>query len=162
MELLHSLLGLYKNNIDAYQMAARVIVLFFISLLLLRIAGLRTLGKQSSFDTFTLLMLGSIMGRAVVTDQSFGGSILASFVLVILHRLLAWITFRSKKAGALIKGRNILLVRNGKRQQENLSATHITEEDILEALRKDVSVASLDKIKEVYLERSGDISFIKE
>ena len=81
---------------------------------------------------------------------------------MLLHRAIAWITFKSKKARAIIKGENILLLKGGVKQKENLSKVNITEEDILEALRHDVNVTSLDKIKEVHLERSGEISIIKE
>jgi uncharacterized membrane protein YcaP (DUF421 family) len=143
-------------------MIFRAIIVFFTTLIFIRIAGIRTLGKQSSFDTLTSLMLGAIMGRAVVTEQSFFGSILATLVLMLLHRLVAWVTFKSRKAGAIIKGCDILLMRGGEKQQKNLAATHITEEDIMEVLRRDLNTTSLDKIKEVYLERSGNISFIKE
>src|SRR5438046_4625299 len=100
MELLNDLLGLDAEKLEAYQMIFRAIIVFFTTLIFIRIAGIRTLGKQSSFDTLTSLMLGAIMGRAVVTEQSFFGSILATLVLMLLHRLVAWVTFKSKKAGA--------------------------------------------------------------
>lgn len=52
-------------------------------------------------------------------------------------------------------------MKDGKKQSKNLKKVNITEEDILEALRHDVNLVSLANIKEVYLERSGDISIIK-
>jgi uncharacterized membrane protein YcaP (DUF421 family) len=162
MEFFDRILGLHAEKVEAYQMAARAIIIFFTSLIFLRIAGIRTLGRQSAFDTLTSLMLGAIMGRAVVTNQSFFGSILATLVLMLLHRLMAWIAFRSKKAGAIIKGKPLLLIKDGKKQQKNLARSHITEDDISEALRRDVNSTSFDEIKEVYLERSGEISIIKQ
>jgi uncharacterized membrane protein YcaP (DUF421 family) len=81
---------------------------------------------------------------------------------MLLHRLTAWITFRSKRAGSLFKGREVLLMKDGKKLAGNLSKTLITQDDILEALRRDANTASPDKIKEVYLERSGDISIVTE
>jgi len=161
METLNDILGLDTEKLLAFQMTARAIVIFFISLILIRIAGLRTLGKQTAFDVLTSLMLGAIMGRAIVTNQSFFGSILAALVLMLLHRLMAWLTFRSKKIGAIIKGESLLLMKDGKKQKNNLSRSHITDEDILEALRHDVNINSLDKVIEVHLERSGEISIVK-
>jgi uncharacterized membrane protein YcaP (DUF421 family) len=162
MEFFNDVLGLEVEKLQPYQMTARAVVVFFTSLILLRIAGIRTLGKQSAFDTLTSLMLGAIMGRAVVTDQSFFGSILAALVLMLLHRLTAWIAYRSKITGAIIKGESLLLMRDGNWERKNLSRSHVTEEDIMEALRHDINITSLDKIREVYLERSGEISIIKE
>jgi uncharacterized membrane protein YcaP (DUF421 family) len=163
MESLENMIGLCSDELKtALQMAAKALVIFLISLILIRVAGIRTLGKQTAFDQLTVLMLGAIMGRAIVTTQSFFGSIIAALVLVLLHRLMAIITFRSKRIGSIIKGKQILLFKEGKKQEENLKKTHITEEDILEALRQNTNAASLEKIKEVYLERSGEISLIKE
>src|SRR5688572_22575416 len=162
MEFIENILGLHAERLTAYQMAARAFTVFFISLLLIRVAGIRTLGKHSAFDTITALMLGAIMGRAIVTNQPFFESMLAALVLMLLHRLIAWITYKSKVAGSILKGTNILLLKEGKKQVANMAQTHITEEDILEALRRDTHIDSLDKIKEVYLERSGDISIVKD
>jgi len=163
MEILDTLFGLTSEKLSGYQMVARAGMMFVTSLILIRIGGIRTLGKQSAFDTLTLLMLSSIIGRAIVAaDQPFFGTMLAAFILMLLHRSTAWITFRNKKAGKLIKGTSLLLLKNGQRQEKNLSRSLITEEDILEALRRDINITSLDKIKEVYLERSGEISIIKE
>jgi uncharacterized membrane protein YcaP (DUF421 family) len=128
MGQLDNLPGLHAEKLEAYQMAVRAVIIFFTALILIRIAGIRTLGKQSAFDTLTSLMLGAIMGRAIVTDQSFFGSILATLVLMLLHRMVAWLTFKSKKMGSILKGRNILLMRDGERHQKNLAHTHITEE----------------------------------
>jgi uncharacterized membrane protein YcaP (DUF421 family) len=163
MEVIENLFGLDEHKLETYQMIARAFVIFFVALLLIRVSGIRTLGKQSAFDNLTALILGAIMGRAIVSaEQPFFGSILATLVIMVLHRVVAWITYRSKKMGIILKGRELLLIKNGEPNKKNMKQTHITREDILETLRKDVNVPSLDTIKEVYLERSGEISFIKK
>lgn len=163
MEVIENLFGLDEHKLETYQMIARAFVIFFVALLLIRVSGIRTLGKQSAFDNLTALILGAIMGRAIVSaEQPFFGSILATLVIMVLHRVVAWITYRSKKMGVILKGRELLLIKNGEPNKKNMKQTHITREDILETLRKDVNVPSLDTIKEVYLERSGEISFIKK
>lgn len=162
MEYLNELLGLQAEKLEAHQMCIRAVVIFSVSLFIIRISAIRVFGKFSAFDHLTMLMLGAIMGRAVVTTQSLPGTILTLFIIMLLHRFIAWLTYRSRRAGALLKGKQMLLIKNGKKYQKNLNSTHITEADILEALRRDLHITSLDKIKEVYLERSGDISIIRE
>ena len=162
MHFFDQFVGLHSEWLEPYQMAARALVVFALSLLLIRIAGIRTLGKQSAFDIITSMMLGAILGRSVVANQSFFGSILAALVIMLLHRLTAWITFRSKKAEAIIKGKNLILMKNGKKNQKNLRRAHITEEDIQEAMRHQTNSTAPEKIIEVHLERSGDISIINE
>ena len=102
------------------------------------------------------------MARAIVTNQPFFESMFAALVLVLLHRVIAWITFKSRIMGRILKGKNILLMKDGEKQEMNMAISHITEADILETLRKDTNQNSLDNIKEVYLERSGEISIIKK
>ena len=160
MELINNILGLDVEKLEPYQMASRAVVIFFISLILVRIGGIRTFGKQSIFDTLSTLMLGAILGRCIVADQSFFGSILATLILMLLHRLIALLTYKSKKLGKIFKGENIILMKNGKMLKENLARSQITENDIMDALRREMQINSLDRIKEVHLERSGDISFI--
>jgi uncharacterized membrane protein YcaP (DUF421 family) len=120
------------------------------------------LGKQSSFDTLTALMLGAILGRAAITERSFFGCLLAALILVLLHRFVAWITFKSKRIGKYLKGENVLLMKDGVRNEKNFSDQHITEEDIYEALREKLHTGSLDEVKEIHMERSGNLSLVKK
>lgn len=162
MKFADEMLGLHAAELQPHQMCVRAVVIFSVSLFIIRISAIRVFGKFSAFDNITMLMLGAIMGRSVVTTQSLAGTVLALLVIMLLHRFISWLTFRNRKAGALLKGKQLILIKDGKKQQKNLNRTHITEADIMEALRRDLHKTSLEKIKEVYLERSGDISIIRE
>ncbi|HEX2750279.1 MAG TPA: hypothetical protein VHM91_19895 [Verrucomicrobiales bacterium] len=59
-------LGLNSATLSPAQMAARAALAFVFSLVFIRVAGIRTLGKQSAFDALTALILGSVIGRAIV------------------------------------------------------------------------------------------------
>lgn len=156
------LLGLHTDKLNEMQMCARAVIVFTASLLYIRMAGIRTLGRQSALDILSLLMLGAIMGRAVVSEQSFFGSLLAALVIVLLHRLVAWVSFRSKKAGKVLKGEALLLMKDGQKNEQHLRHGHITDEDMEEAMRHNANVNSLSDVKEIYLERSGEISIVKK
>jgi uncharacterized membrane protein YcaP (DUF421 family) len=161
MEFINEVFGAKAGGLTTGQMIARGIVIFFITLAFIRISGVRTLGKKTAFDYLTALILGAIMGRAVVTiEQPFLPSIVASLVIMLLHRGVAWVTYLSKRAGKVLKGEPMLLIKDGKKNKANLIKADITEEDIIEALRLKMNMDSLDKVKEVYLERSGEISFV--
>jgi uncharacterized membrane protein YcaP (DUF421 family) len=162
MEFIENLVGLNVEKLETIQMIIRAIIVFFISLLFVRISGIRVFGRQAAFDQLTALMLGAVMGRVIVSaDQPFFGTIIAAFVIMVLHRLVAYITFLSKKTGTLLKGSELVLIKDGKMQYDNMKRATITKEDITEALRQDLNTDTLDQIKTAYLERSGEISFIK-
>ena len=161
IENLNYLLGFDTNNVAPHQMAARAAVVFFLALAYVRTGGLRMLGRQSAYDSLTALMLGAILGRAVVSQDSFLGTLLAALVIMILHRLVAWITFKSSWAGSVLKGKSIVLFQNNKPLSENLSRVHITENDLQEAVRKNLNMDDMSRVKEIYMDRSGELSVIK-
>ena len=153
--------GLHTESLNMCQMLLRGLVVFAVGLLMIRIAGLRTLGKQTAFDQLTLLVVGSILGRSVVTGKNFFGALAAVFLIVLLQRFLAWITYRSKTMGKIFKGQPLVLISYGQKQEDNMSKSLITDEDLKEALHLSMNTDKTDKVREAYLERSGQISFIK-
>jgi uncharacterized membrane protein YcaP (DUF421 family) len=162
MDWLKELLGTHAEDLGPHQMAARAVIMFAVSLVLIRISSLRLLGKQTAFDHLTVLMLGAMLGRAIVVAQSMTGSILAASVIILLHRVSAWLTFKSRFAGSLMKGRALQLIKDQEYVENNLSKAHITKNDIEEALRTELNSTDISKIKEAWLERSGKISIIEK
>ena len=87
MDWLTNILALNENDLKSYQMVARAIIMFFSGLTLLRMSVIRMLGKQSAFDHLTVLVLGAIMGRGIVTNQSLGGTLLAALTIIFTSSL---------------------------------------------------------------------------
>lgn len=162
IEYLNYLLGFDTSTVEPHQMAARAALVFFLALAYVRTGGLRMLGRQSAYDSLTALMLGAILGKAVVSQESFLGTLLAALVIMILHRLVAWITFKSSRAGSILKGKSIILYKNNKPVFENLNRVHITERDLQEAVRKNLNMDDMKHVKEIYMDRSGELSVIKK
>lgn len=160
-QYLNYMLGFDDTNLEPHQMAARAAVVFFLALIYVRTGGLRMLGRQSAYDSLTALMLGAILGKAVVSQDSFLGTLLAALVIMILHRLVAWITFKSSWAGSVLKGKSILLFENNKPHFENLCRVHITENDLQETVRKNLNMDDMSLVKEIYMDRSGELSVIR-
>src|SRR4051812_18125565 len=113
MDFIKELFGTDATRLTAAHMASRAVFVFVISFFYMRIAGLRTFGKKSIFDQTTLLTIGAIMGRSIVSDSPFFPSLLAALILVILHRIVAYISFQSKPARIVISGRPIKIIENG-------------------------------------------------
>src|ERR1700761_6841838 len=92
------------KDLDSLQMMARAVLSFFLTLVLIRVAGIRTFGKKTPFDNVVVVMLGSIFSRVVVGASPFVPTALACLVFVLTHRFLAWISLYNDRIGALIKG----------------------------------------------------------
>ena len=159
--LLYKIFGEGKD-LDTQQMCSRAFVVFFISLILIRISGRRTFGKKSAFDNTLAIILGAILSRAVVGASPFVPTVVCSLLLVLLHRSLAWLSIKSNMVSRLIKGGEIPLYRNGKLDEENLRKSLLSENDLLSDVRLKGNVKSLDDISEIYMETSGELSIIKK
>jgi uncharacterized membrane protein YcaP (DUF421 family) len=159
---INDLLGLDAERLNWYQMMMRATIVFMLALIYVRIAGLRTFGKMSSFDQITSLIFGAIMGRAIVSDQPFFESMAAALLIMLLHRTAAYLTFRSSKAGKLIKGEMLLLYKDGAMIRQNLQRVHVSERDIMEALYLKLNTKDLNEVSEIYMGRSGEICLIRK
>lgn len=160
-QALETLIG-HGRDLNSLQMICRAIISFFITLLFLRIAGVRTFGKRSAFDNVIIIMLGSILSRIVVGASPMIPTILACLVFVVIHSMLGWLGYYNDRIGRMIKGEASLLFSNGMEHEKNMKRTQVSRKDLLEAVRKELHQVDFEQVKEIYLERSGDLSVIKK
>ena len=81
---------------------------------------------------------------------------LAAFV----HQTLGWLTFRSHRLGALLKGEPDVVIRDGQIVGPCLQHHFLSRRDLEQALRLSGHVDSPDGIREARVERNGEISVI--
>ena len=161
MEILSYFFGEGKD-LNIYQMCLRAIVIFFITLFLIRVSGRRSFGMRSPFDNIIVILLGAILSRAIVGASAFLPTILAAFVIVFMHRIFAWLAMSYPRFGNIIKGNKIILYEDGRLIEENMKKALLSKNDIDESLRKTLNIDSFKNIKCAYMECNGEISFIKK
>lgn len=158
-----TVLGLDVEGPTWWQMSIRAVIVFIIALIIVRFGNHRIFGKNTAFDIVLGIIYGSVLSRAITGNSPFFPTIVAALVLILLHRLLAVIAFRTGFGfGNWIKGKPSILIKEGEIQWDALKKNSITENDLIEAVRKSGSEGDLNKINTAYLERSGDISIIKK
>jgi len=150
----------HGSELGALPMSVRALAMFTIMLVLVRIGGVRLFSHRSSFDNVVAIVLGAVAARGIVGASDFGATVAASAVLVVLHRIVGWITVRSERLDVLIKGRRVPLYRDGRIETANLQKVTISESDMLESVRLEMQQRSLDGVEEAALERNGRISFV--
>ena len=152
--------GLESKELGVWQMGLRAIVVYVVTVIMVRLGKKRFLGRATAFDVILGIMLGSIVSRAVTGNAPMLPALLASAVLVLMHFVFSGMALRWHGFGSLIKGNPRLIVRDGAIDERNLRKAHMTEHDLHEDLRSK-SVARLDQVAEARLERSGQMSVIK-
>jgi len=160
-EILIKIFGEGKD-LDVLQMSCRGIVIFFISLVLIRVSGRRSFGLRTPLDNIITISLGAILSRAVVGASPFLPVVVTCFAVVALHRLFGWLIVKSRKFSNIVEGEKILLFENGAFIKENQERALVCEEDIMQGIRKSASTDNLDHIDKVYIERNGEISALKK
>jgi uncharacterized membrane protein YcaP (DUF421 family) len=154
-------LGVEPKELTFLQISLRGIIVFVATLAMVRVSSKRSLAEKTAFDATLLVIIASVLARAINGSASFLPTLGAGFVLVLLHRFLALTAYYWHGFGILIKGKPAVLVENGKFQRKNMRINHISEHDLEEDMRLDAATEDLSQIKVARVERSGDISFIK-
>ena len=151
-----------RQDITPFELAARALAMFGILWLLVRVTGMRPFGKGSSIDSIIIILLGSVLSKGVVGSTPFWSTVAGGVALMAAHKLLAWAAYRWRTVGKVVKGREMILYRDGRFFESHMEREGISQNDILEQLRIKTNFGSLDFISEVYFERNGELSFVKK
>jgi uncharacterized membrane protein YcaP (DUF421 family) len=154
-------LGAEPKNLTFLQLSFRGIIVLAATLLMVRLSSKRSLAEKTAFDAVLLVILASMLSRAINGTAPFFATLGGGFVLVLLHRALGLAAYHSHSLGCLIKGRPAVILQNGKLDHEIMRRNQISEHDLEEDMRLDAQTDDLSKIKVARVERSGDISFLK-
>ena len=158
------LLGL---NVDATdlafgQMALRGVVVFFFAILLVRLGARRLIAHGAGFDIVVAVVLGSVLSRAINGQAAFFPTLGASALLVGLHHLVATLAFHWHWLSQGVKGRPLVLVRDGVVDRRQMGRSKITDDDLEENLRLHGNISDIAEVAEARLERNGAVSVLKK
>lgn len=139
----------------------RGVVMYFFLLIVIRIAGKRTLAEITAFDLILLLIISESTQQALVgNDFSLTNAFILIITLVSIDIALSILKQRSWRFDKWIEGTPVVIMKDGVVLREVLRKSRIDETDILEAARKLRGLERLDQIKFAILEKDGGITII--
>jgi uncharacterized membrane protein YcaP (DUF421 family) len=150
------------NELTLLHISLRSLLIFMIGLSLVRIGDRRSLSEKTAFDAIFIVLIGSMLSRAINGTAPFFTTIGAGIVLMLIHRACAFGACRSHAFGKLLKGVPVTLVRNGRIDLAEMRRSLVSKHDLEEDLRLEAKTEDITTIASARLERSGDISFIKQ
>jgi hypothetical protein len=159
-----TLLGLSvePKDLTFVQISLRGIIVFLATLAMIRLGHKRSLSHKTPFDAVLLVILASVLSRAINGSAAFFSTIGGGLVLVLLHRAFAHLAYYSHGFGILVKGKPDTIVRDGQCDFQMMRRNHVSPHDLEEDMRLDAHIDDLSKVRLARVERSGDISFIKK
>lgn len=152
------ILGL--SELFDYGLYLRGVVITLYAIILFRANSARLFGNHSPLDFIIYIILGAILGEAIVNNIPLLPSMIVCALIIGVHRFLSYLSYKKHWIGKYVKGEKILIVKDGKYIEKNIRCCQITPHDILQALRLQHGMEKISSIKKATLERGGQISFI--
>ncbi len=156
------LLGPEASKANPGQAMLRAVLVYGFAVLLVRLGNKRFLGRNSGIDILLSVILGSVLSRGVNGTSPLRSTLAACAALVGLHWVFAALAYRSKLLGKLVKGEPSVLVDDGQPRSQTMRQSHISEDDLQEAIRIQGKLEEVAKVKKARLERNGEISVIEK
>ena len=149
------------TELTLLQLCLRGFIIFVLGLAMVRVGDRRSLAEKTGFDTVFLIFIGAVLARAINGSAPFVNTLGCAFFLMVVHRIFAFIAFRSHGFGKLIKGNPVRLMTDGEFDWKAMKRHLVSKHDLEEDLRLSAKIQDLSLIHAARLERSGDISFIR-
>lgn len=153
-------LGLNAADLHFWQLLLRAFIVFFATLIMIRIAGGRFLAGRNSFDMAMGFIMASMLSRAINGNTAFWGTLGTGFFVAALYRALTYCASKSHMFGNWIKGKSKCLIKDGKIDLKAMSQNNLSRHDLQEDLRLNGAVNDASEVKLAYLERNGQISVV--
>ncbi|MHA8066493.1 DUF421 domain-containing protein [Aquirufa sp. ROCK2-A2] len=144
-----------------------IIALKSIAVYVFIVAAIRVFGKKefaqlSVVDVvFILLISNSVQNAMVGSDSSLIGGLVAAFALFLMNFLLKKFTQNNSALKALVEGEPILLVYEGRLNQEGLVKAQISMDELNAAIREH-GVDDISHVNLSILETDGNISVLSD
>lgn len=139
----------------------RAFIVYIVLLIILRVAGSRTMAEITTFDFVLVLVISEAVQQALIdNDNSMINAFLLVITLVGMNIVMSLVKQRSPRLERILDGTSLLLVEKGKLHADRLEKERVDEADVLEAARELQGVSTLEQIDYAVLEKNGHVTVI--
>lgn len=138
----------------------RTILLYGILLFSVRLMGKRQIGQLQAGE-FVAALLISELAAIPMTDPDIplAYGVMPLMIVASAEVITAFLSRRSKSVRRVLDGKPIVLMKDGRFIKKNMEDARVAEEEV-EAQARLKGYETLDRVKTVTLEQSGDMSVI--
>lgn len=140
----------------------RTVLLYIVILLAVRLMGKRQISELQTSELVVTLLISDI---AAIPMQDTGQPLASGFipiaVLVMCEIAISVFMLKSGKFRRLVCGKPVIIIENGKIQQQEMSRLRLSIEDLFEELREK-DVFSINDVAWAIMETNGKLSIIKK
>lgn len=143
---------------DLVVLLVAAVSIYLVVIAYIRIAGLRSMSKMSSFDFIMTVAAGAIVGSTAMTSGTLAEGAAALAVLFGLQIAIAF-GRRHLRFGQVVDNTPLLLMNGAEIIEDHLDRARMTQAELHGKLRE-ANVLNYDQVKAVVLETTGDVSVI--
>ena len=140
----------------------RVIILYILVLIVMRLMGKREIGQLQPFELAIAIMIADL-ASVPMSDNGIPltNGIIPILALLLLHVLISIINLKSIKLRAIISGKPRILIYRGKIDEKALKKERITINELQERLRNN-NIVNIGDVEYAILETSGQITVVQK
>lgn len=129
---------------------------------LVRVVGLRSFSKMTSFDFVATIATGSLIAQA--GTRSDWGEFLQALAAITGVFLVQWLLAKARQRSEMLRqvivNQPVLLMEGGRFLEDALKETRVSRSNLMEKLRS-AGVSDLEQVRAAVLETTGEISVIR-
>ena len=123
-----------------------------------RLAGLRSFSKMSSFDFTVTVAFGSLLAAVSISSSSLAVGVVAAGALLGTQACIALLRQRTT-FGQIVDNTPMVLMARGEYFDDNLRQARVTRSDVSAKLRE-ANALDISEVRAVVLETTGDVSVL--
>ncbi len=133
----------------------RVIILYFLVLLSLRLMGKREVGQLQPFDLVVSMIIADLASQPLSdVNVPLMAGILPVLEILFLQVFLSYLCMKSRRIRRLVCGESVCLAKDGKVNTEYMNKMLITVDDLTEMLRSS-GLKDINKLDTLIIETNG-------
>ncbi|GAB6482193.1 TPA: DUF421 domain-containing protein [Bacillus cereus] len=133
------------------------LILILAGILLLRIAGRKSISQMTLAQTVVMISIGTIIVQPIV-EKSVTKAIISAFIFVITDILLEYFQLKSNAFEKFITGKSKVVIENGTLNISNLTKLRLTV-DQLEMRLRNQGISKIEDVKTATLEPNGQVGY---
>lgn len=141
----------------------RATAIYLVLLIIMRLAGNRSLAQITAFDFVMLLIIAEATQQALIGDDfSLTKAVLLIVTIIFIDVAFSLLKQRSPRLDRLIDGVPLIIVEHGRPLEDRMRQARVDVSDVMTAARELQGLERLEQVRYAVLERSGGISIIPE
>ena len=151
---------MWQMSVPWWEFVVRGIVVYLFLLVFMRLTGKRQAGQYEPFDLILLLILSNAVQNSMnAGDNSLVGGLISASTLMLCHAALARLAFHFPRVGYWVDGKALVLIDQGKIDQNLMRQELLTREDVEAALRAGGCLHA-HEVERATIETNGQITVV--